>query len=307
MSQAEETGTVVERMLVVKAVPVLGDLDPEELALVAERTSFREFAPGETVFSGVDTPVTTIHLVLGGRVAERRGGRPFRTHGPQHVVGGLEALADTPTDVVAVAEVATRTLAIERSDLRDILADNFAVLGATLQGVAAAALRLRRAVTPSAGFPVATAAPAADGDELAERIAFLHARTLLGGMPIRALGHVAGEAEQGTLVAGARLWSEGEPAEHAVVVTSGIVDCTSADGRHRFQAGPGTILGFEDALALEARWYGAVARDGGTVLRLERAALVDLLEDEPDAALALLAALAATATALRDGMSGAGA
>jgi CRP-like cAMP-binding protein len=308
VSPPDDAGTAVERMLVVKALPILGDLDPEELATVAERARFRDFAPGETLFSGVDAPVTTIHLVIEGSVVERRGGQPFRTHGPQHVVGGLEALAETTTDVVAIAETATRTLAIDREALRDILADNFGVLGATLQGVAAAVLRLRQAARPSGGFALQApeCVPVSPPGDLAERIAFLHERTWLHGMPVRALGYVAGEAERLALGDGERLWSEGEPAGYGAVVTSGIVRCASRDGHHRFEVGPGAIVGLEEALALGERWHEAVAHGAVTLLGMRSDTLVDVLEDETDAALAFLGALAATASSLRDRMAGAG-
>ena len=309
MSPADDTGTAVERMLVVKSLPVLCDLEPDELATVAERARFRDYAEGETLFSGVDAPVTMIHLVVDGSVVEKRGGRPFRSHGPQHVVGGLEALAVAATDVVAVAETATRTLAIDREALREILADNFGVLGATLQGVAAALLRLRQAVGPTGGFaPDEPGSPvAASPGELADRIAFLHDRTWLRGMPVRALGYVAAEAEPMTLADGERLWRDAEPAAWGTVVTGGTVRCASADGRRRFDVGPGAIIGLEEAFAGGERWFEAVAHGEMTALRLRADSIVDVLEDETDAALMLLGALAATASGLRDRMAGEGA
>jgi CRP-like cAMP-binding protein len=303
VSQAEESGNAVERMLVMKAMPLLADLDADELAVLAEHVRFCTFARGETVFAGTEAPVEQIHLVLDGRVVEHRGGRPFRTHGPQRVVGGVDALAHTTADVLAVAAEDTRTLAIDRTDLRDVLEDNFGVLAATLQGVAAATLRLRRSLVPSAGFASRVdAAPPPSGtlDELGARIAFLHRHTWLRHARVRTLGQIAREAEPISVAGGASIWAEGGPADHGAVVVTGVVACETADGRQRFEVGPGAVVGLEEALAMGVRWHRATARTPVSFLAISRAAFVDVLEDDSDTALELLAALATVASALRD-------
>jgi CRP-like cAMP-binding protein len=302
VSRAEEAGNAVERMLAMKALPLLAELHADELAALAEHTRLCTFAPGETVFSGTEVPVDGIHLVLDGRVVEHRGGRPVRTHGSHHVVGGVDALAHA-TDVVAGAAEETRTLSIDRAALRDVLEDNFGVLAATLQGVAAATLRLRRRIVPSAGFPSRVEPPPSDPgplDELGARIAFLHRHTWLRHARVRTLGQIAREAESISVAAGATIWAQGEPAEHGAVVVTGVVACETADGRQRFEVGPGAVLGLEEALAMDVRWYGSTALAPVALLAVSRAAFVDVLEDDPDTALELLAALATVASGLRD-------
>lgn len=303
MLRAEDAGNAVERMLAMKALPLLAELHADELAVLAEHARLCTFARGETVFAGAEAPVESIHLVLAGSIEERRGGRPFRTHGPQRVVGGVDALAHATADVVAVAAEETRTLAIDRTALRDVLEDNFGVLTATLQGVAAATLRLRRQLVPSAGFPSRVeGAPGDPGplDELGPRIAFLHRHTGLRHARVRTLGQIAREAEPITVAQGATIWTEGEPAEHGAVIVTGVVACATADGRQRFEVGPGAVIGLEEALAMDVRWYGSTARAPVSFLAVSRAAFVDVLEDDPDTALELLAALATVASALRD-------
>lgn len=289
-------------MLAIKALPLLSDLHPDELAVIAEHVRFCTFQSGETLFSGAESPITSMHLVLEGRVVERRGDRPFRTHGPQQVVGGIDALAQSSADVVAVAEEDTRTLAIERSDLRDVLEDNFGVLSAALAGVAATTLRLRRALTPSAGFPEPSnadddAAPLAD---LGARVAFLARHTWLGHARIRTLGQLAREAELVAFADRERVWTERDPAEDAAVIVTGRLACVTQDGRQRFEVGRGTVIGLEEALAMEPRWCTARARGSGSLVRISRAALLDVLEDDSDTALAILAAFAGVASTLRD-------
>jgi len=301
--QADEAASPIERMLAIKAIPEFADVHPDDLAVIAEYARLRSYRRGDTIYAGAKQPVSSIHLVLEGRVAEYRNGRLFVTHGPRRVLGGEDALALSATDVVAVAEEDTQTLAIERDHLRDVLEDNFGVLSAALQGVAAATLRLRRRIVPPAGYePLAV--PAAESvavpEELGARVDFLWRHTWLRHARVRTLGQLAREAASVTLADGERLWTGGDQAEDALIVVTGRVCCETDDGRQRFEAAAGTILGLEEALAMDTRWYQAVVRTPGAALRIGRAAVVDVLEDDPDSALELLAALAGIASRLRD-------
>jgi CRP-like cAMP-binding protein len=299
----DETAGTIERMLAIKTQPMFADMHPDELAIIAEHLQVHTFRRGETIFSGTESPVACIHLVLEGRVTEFRGGRAFRSHGPQQVVGAVDALALAATDVAAVAEEDTTTFAIERAALREVLEDNFGVLSVALRGVAAATLHLRRQLVPSAGF----AACVKDTDEapvvlqeLGARIAFLRGHPWLRHARIETLGQLAQEANFVSLPDRERLWAEGDPADHAVLVVQGLVVCATTDDRQRFEGGRRAIFGLEEALAVEARWYGAMTRGPVALVRITRTAIVDALEDDPDTALEALAAIARIASLLRD-------
>src|SRR5262245_26018330 len=307
---ADEAARPIERMLAIKAIPEFADVHPDDLAVIADHARVNTFRRGDTLYAGTQHPASSVHLVLEGRVAEYRGGRLFVTHGPQRVLGGEDALARSASDVVAVAEEDTRTLAIERDQLRDVLEDNFGVLSAALHGVAAATLRLRRRIVPSAGYEP-PAAPAAGSvavpEDLGARVGFLWRQTWLRHARLRTLGQLASEATTATLAEAEPLWTVGDPAEDALIVVTGRVRCETDDGRQRFEAAGGTILGLEEALAMDTRWYRAVVRTPGSAMRIGRAAVIDVLEDDPDSALELLAALAGIASCLRDQVaSGAG-
>src|SRR5262245_52479473 len=281
--RADEAASPIERILAIKAIPEFADVHPDDLAVIAEHARVQTFQRGDILYAGAEQPVSSIHLVLGGRVAEYRGGRLFVMHGPQRVLGGEDALALSATDVVAVAEEDTRTLAIDRDHLRDVLEDNFGVLSAALQGVAAATLRLRRRIVPSAGYEapaVSVAEASAPPEELGARVAFLWRQTWLRHARVRTLGQLASEATPVTLADGELLWAAGDHAEDARIVVSGRVRCETDDGRQRFEASGGTVLGLEEALAMDARWYRAVVRTPGSALRIARAAVVDVLEDD---------------------------
>lgn len=299
MSRADDSPPI-SRLLVIKALPLFTDVAADELAVIAEHAQQRSYAGGETIFGGPDAPVDAIHLILDGRITEHRQGRPFRTYGAQRVLGGVDALAHSGHTVHAVADEDTRTLAIDRAALRDILEDNFGILAAALQGVAAAILRLRRAL-PSSGFPAApdVARTPQFADDLVERLTVLRRDTWLGHAGVRTLGQLAREADVATAAAGTRLWAADDLAEYGVLVLRGAIACTPAGGEP-FHAGAGSIVGLEDALALESRWCAATAVGETTLLTLERAALVDALEDDTDSAVEVLGAMAGVASGLRD-------
>ena len=294
MPQAEQSATI-ERLLAIRALPLFADVDLDELAVVAEHARTHQCAQGERLPPG-------IHLIVAGEVVEYRAGQPFRTHGPTHVVGGFDALALVATDTQLVCGQDTSTLTIGRDDLRDILEDNFGTLSAALQGVAASTLRLRRQL-PGGGFPGhEMPRPMASWplDELWGRTAFLRAQRWLPAARIQTLGYLAREASLVSIPDGTVLWRESEPADDAAMIVGGALACTSAAGGHRFARGPGAILGIDESLAIEPRWYEAVARGPLTALRLSRAAVLDALEDDPDTALHMLTTLARVASRLRD-------
>jgi CRP-like cAMP-binding protein len=300
----EDGASAVERLLAIKTLPLFADLHADDLAVLAERARVYGFQPGETLFSSASGPLSSIHLVLEGRVTEHRDGQPFRSHGVRQVLGGVDVLADTGAEVIAIADEPTRTVAIDRDDLRDILEDNFAILSVALQGAAAATLRLRRRLLPSAGFPEPVAAGCTEPDaaslhDLGARIAFLR-RTSLQRARIRTLGQLARDAELRQVRTGTTLWVAGHSADHTLVVVRGVVECATADGVQRFALGPETVVGLEDTLALAPRWFTARAHGEVTLLQLSGAAIIDALEDDSDLALDALAALAAVASALRD-------
>jgi len=303
--QAEERTGTMERLLVIKALPLFTDLPAEDLAVVAEHARLRFYARGDVLFSGSDQAVDSIHLVLKGRVEEHRCGQPFRMHGPLHIVGGLDALATASPNVEAVAVEDTETLSLDRNSLSVILEDDFGILTVSLQGVAAATLRTRRRL-PSAGFPEPSAvdrALATTPTDLVSRIAFLRRHTLFGRMKVRTLSQLVQEARIEKLAGRRSLWRVGGAAEHAIIVIDGTLVCSTRD-RQRFAAGPGTVLGLEEALATEVRWYDVRSKGPTLLLAIDRTSIIDALEDDSDSAMETLAAMATAACELRDRLPG---
>ena len=301
--------TAVERLLALKLVVPFSSLPPDDLALLIDRAKPRFLDEGD-VLVGEGVPLDAIHLLLSGRLAEERNGQAWAVRTPYELVGGVDALARSGERLVVRATQPTETLELDRAMLLEICLDRFGILATVASGVAAMAIAARRRLGPAAGYdrtPDATAAPlaAAGTLDVAALVEQLHAAAPLGGTPIHTLVQAASEGTAVTLDPGHVLWRAGDPADHVVLALSGRVDCVTTDETQRFSLDAGEAVGLLDALALVPRWYGATAATRVVGLRLPIATLLDILEDDPETALAALVRLAQATARLVDAVAAA--
>ena len=290
---ADAAGATMELLVALKAVAPFASLPPEDLALLVERSTLRTFGPGASVVARGAT-VDAIHVVVDGSLVEERAGQAWALREPYEIVGGVDALAGSNADVEVRAKVATRTLEIERETLLDVCYDRFDVLSAIATGVATMAMAARHRLGTTAGFGRAAAAPS-DGPShelnLAERVAFLRSLPLSLDGAVLTLAGIAARTAQVTLEAGETVWRTGDRADHVLLIVSGVLDCAVGEGI-RFALGPREAAGVLDALAAVPRWYDATASTRVVALRTRLADVMDILEDDPDAAVVGLTQLA---------------
>lgn len=130
---------------------------------------------------------------------------------------------------------------------------------------------------------------------LDDDIDILARQPLLGLMPREALRLLAFAAETRILRAGDILFRKGEPAECGYLLVRGAVALdVRGDGAAGQQVlGPGALLGEMALITPVERGATAVAREPTTVSRLNRAVMLRVLGEFPQAAAALHAAIAA--------------
>jgi CRP-like cAMP-binding protein len=294
----EAAGTTMELLVALKAVAPFASMPPEDLALLVERAEPREYVAGQVVLAR-GTTVESIHVVVDGALVEERAGRDWALREPYEVVGGVDALAGSSTDLQIHAKEATRTLELERETLLEVCYDRFDVLNAIATGVAAMAIAARLRLGSAAGFRPASAPPTERPPHhlsLPERVEFLRSIPVLRDTAILTLAEVAAECTQVAFDAGEAVWRTGDPADHLLLIVSGVLDC-AAGGGPRFAFGPCEAAGVLDGLAAMPRWYDATARTRLVALRARVAGIMDVLEDDPATAVAGLTQLArATAT-----------
>lgn len=294
-----EAAQTTELLVALKAVPPFSTLPPEDLAFLVEQATPREFEAGALVVER-GAPVDAIHVVVDGSLVEERSGQAWAIREPYEVVGGVDALAGSSADVEVRAKVPARTLQLDRDTLLELCYDRFDVLNAVATGVAAMAIAARHRLGATAGFE-GTAGPADDAPprelDLAERVVFLRGIPELRDSAMLTLAGVAARSTLVTLQPGEPLWRTGDRADHLIVVVSGVLDCTASDGI-RFSLGPRRAAGVLDALAEVPRWYDAVAQTRLVALRTRLADVLDVLEDDPETAVAGLTTLARGTSAL---------
>ena len=142
--------TPIERVLMLKDVPVLADVAPDEMLHLASIASDVPMTEGSTLFTESDP--SAIWVILAGRaVLESVAGGDIVATEAGDVVGIYATLAGTPIGRRARVVGAGRALRIEREDLFDLFGQRPALLRQML-------LALLGVPTATTGLPGSRAA-----------------------------------------------------------------------------------------------------------------------------------------------------
>jgi hypothetical protein len=123
-SPAPLTMGELDRMLVLRTVPLFGDLDPEDLQRIAASALERRYLAGEELVREGELGDELIVIVEGHvRVVrvEAGGERLLRTYGPGNHIGELAVLRDRPRAATVIADDEVLGLVIGGEALRAIL------------------------------------------------------------------------------------------------------------------------------------------------------------------------------------------
>jgi len=282
-----------EHLLHLRKVDVIGSLPAADLGLLAEYGRERFFPKGAFLLHEGE-PVTCLHCIVAGRVHLSRQGRPVGRAGPGAGVGGLGLLARDEHGVNAVAETDTVTIAFDADSLLETFEDRFAIFHHVLRELCRRVVhRLQRERPAIEGDGHQQRAPMASEEplDLVERIVLLRRSAPFTHSSLSALAELARGLHEVSYAPGELLWRRGEPWNGALLLLAdGVVDCTG--DVYRQQARRGVPLGSVEALAEEPRWYDAVAATPVLALRGHSSEMLDVLEDNVDMGLDLLASVA---------------
>ena len=134
---------------------------------------------------------------------------------------------------------------------------------------------------------------------LVERVAALHRVDLFAEVPGRVLAAVAEAAAEVRAPPGAVLIEEGAVEAHLYAVVEGRVRVQRGE-RTLVELGPGATVGELAALVPEPRSASVTTLEPTLVLRVDKAALDDLLADWPELSEGVIAALVARLRAAAD-------
>jgi CRP-like cAMP-binding protein len=268
---------VLRRIFAMRQFRVLAAAELRELATLAENVSEVRFAKGAVIAkAGVRLPA--LHLVIDGEVELQPSGQLV---GPREVLGALEVFARREPAMTAIATRDTHTLQLLASDVTDLLEENYSVLRATLQDLAA-----RMVVhTPALRAPLAP--PVADPLGFVDRLILLRKQPSFANARIDALAMLARAFDEVKVPAGTVLARRGEPATSAFVVVEGTLQVTDGDGFARILEPGDTISSFE-TLADLPHAVTAIARTPVRALSHPATAIYDVIEDHTDLGLTMI-------------------
>jgi CRP-like cAMP-binding protein len=291
-SGAEAGAATLERAVALRGIAGLETLEPELLTTLAAHTQLCRHAAGERL-AGVGNERPAIHLVLAGSVRERAGHGRERRVERGGLVGDLGASFGEIGPEEATALEDSETLALPLEDLIDLCEEHFSLLLGVLRAAARAALaagRREAAAEPPAAPEPSAAAGEARALPLGERVSRLAAIPLFEEMAVHTLGRIALDAQAIGLAPGEALWRAGDAPGRVAVVLSGSLACEAPDGG--FEVGPGALVGLLESLAGAPRGFTARAGRPLAALVLDAGVLLDAMEDDPEMAIDVLAALA---------------
>lgn len=277
----------VERVLALRACRAFEALDPAQLAPIAECLKVHGFPKGaELVRPGV--PLTSMAFVIRGQVHVYRGAESARRVGPGEVIGELADLFNDEPAPTVVAVEETLTLQLDRSDIEDLLEDEFPLFIGVLRGLARELARSPRTVFNMAPLELSPSMRGKVG--WVDRIQLLRRTMDFAGTEIEALAELAKQATDVLVPMGTRLWTAGDSSDYFLVLTSGRVEAFVGDRRLVF--GPGSAMGALEALSGDARSFTATAQTEVRALHIATHSLLDLMEDNVTFGISLLRAMA---------------
>ena len=290
----------LDRVLLLRTLPMLEGLDPTHLAAIAQHARERFFSAGTTLQSAEDL-TTAVHLIVEGELEVRREGGPIRRAYAGEAVGFVETLSRSDQSLEVVAKHDTVTLEFDSDAQIDVCEEHFPVVMQYLTFLARSiTLVLQRKSAPSLGaIPLIPAHVFGARLNFIERVLVLSRSRAFSTGCLDALCELAQHVVEVSWADRDRIWSIGDPAECFYLLVSGSVRC-SPQSEDVFTINPGRAIGLHEALCKAQRWYGAASTGNSLGLKIDTEPFIDILEDHSDLALDFMASLAADLMALED-------
>lgn len=281
----------LDRILYLRSLPSISEATIEDLASLAEYLEERTYRQGQPLIRG-DRPVESIHFVVSGMVRTTFRDVTIGVIEPPEGVGFLGFLSRQPSGYEAIAEVDTRTLAVDKDVFVGFLEDRFALMFGSLRQVSTQLLELEeQAPDVSEPLPEDEGDPPTKPFDLVERLVWMSQRGVFANSNLDAVMALAREQEERRWRPGERIWNEGDSADYGFVIRHGRVRTWTASGR-TIMKGTGFGIGFLEGMAGVPRPTSAEAETEVVALVDRISTVVDVLEDNSDLAFDLSASLA---------------
>ncbi|HEU4612872.1 MAG TPA: cyclic nucleotide-binding domain-containing protein [Kofleriaceae bacterium] len=268
----------LRRMLSLRQFPLFDTADLDEVATVAENL-VETSIPAGTIVASRGVRMHGVHLILDGHIETRPRGQHW---GPRSVFGALEVFADREAAHTAVAATDLRTLHLSGSEVGELLEDNFGVLLAAVRELASRLL-VAAPLTSRPTQPVPCSGPL----DLVERLIVLRQQLPFASARLQALATLAHASDEVLWPAHSTIVRTGDAATSAFVIVDGAAVARRGDTVHTL--GPGSPIGHLETLAGVQHGMTVETTLPVRALRSSGTAILDVLEDHTDVALAMMA------------------
>jgi CRP-like cAMP-binding protein len=261
-----------------RELPLFASVSIDELYRIASAAKQVRHDPG-TVLLTEGTIPETLHMLLDGRViASSREATPQTIQAPS-ALGFTEALSGMPMASTIRTDGLVVTLAMSRSELRTLLADNIDLVTGLFATLSSA--------PPGVSGTIQATAAAADLGQLAangltpvERVLALQRVPLFGRVAADEMRHLGDAAKAVSLKKGP-LFTTSSPAALWLVL-SGAVVLKDGPGTAPIVARAGEVIGSLEVMSGSPLGFNAEVMEEGTALRLDREDLFGLLSERPE-------------------------
>lgn len=288
---------LTERLLRLRGVPTFRHMSTADLAPLAATIRSQRFEKGELLLRE-DAPPRSFYMLMTGAVTLRRHGLKLRTITAPGGVGFLSLLARTAGGSEVVAEATCDTFEVMGDALEEMFEDHFSLLLDAMRWIAERLVIENRDEPPPPYSPPDDDFERLIGDRelgIVERIFLLRRTAAFKNANVNSVARLARRMKEVRVEPGEKIWSRGDPADMNIFIIKGRMKTMwrGKDGDPRSQdLGPGYIVGGAESLAGQPRWNDLVAVDPAAYLVGSREALIDMFEDDLEAAMRFMSLLA---------------
>jgi CRP-like cAMP-binding protein len=285
---------LTERIMRLRSVPIFRGVATTDLAPVAASMRSRSFEKGEIIIRE-DAPPRVFFLTTLGTITMRRKGKHIGTVRAPGGVGFLSVLARTAGGTESIAETYTEGYEVTADAIEEMLEDHFSVFLGALRWVSERMLIEHREARPPPYVPPAVPFDHLIGDRelgIVERIFILRRSRALAVANVNSVARVARRMQEVRVPAGTVLWRPDDVADFSLYVMKGMLELRWKDGASVQKVGPGFVVGGAESLIGHPRWNELVASDPVVLLKGPREVLLDMMEDDHEAAIGFMSMLA---------------
>ncbi len=284
---------VRDRMLLLRSLPTLANVEDEVFAVLAEHTRYRRYRTG-TVILREGEQVQHVHLMVSGAVRVMRVGREYTVVRRPYGFGFLSVIARDDSGIEAHAIEDTVTLELPTSVLMDAYEEYFSFRREALRNSARSLLKAR------GNLPIrladAESQPAKIGERPERQQTFVERviqmrQGIFAERNLDAVVDLVRRTQLRTFPAGTMIWDIGDPPLFSARIEYGLIRCTNAEGQS-VMVGSDFVLGALDPLSGEPRSYSAEAQTEVIAFCNDRENFLAVLETHHDLAMDMLAIFA---------------